>query len=180
MGQAGSKKSHVSAQASANIRGPATDTNYSLTFTGHVVLNTPRKSKNISYSSVCKDIMNDPRWDKIIKESMRNSILCILQKNMGEEFYSSEYPPVTDISFAFDNPAKNDYKMISGTLYWKSILTDFQGLAECIATILVKNPSLSIIKDSQKRWVYHYIPGRLSDESIRLNFKEGGATCEKN
>jgi hypothetical protein len=179
MGQAGSKKSHVSAQASANIN-TVIDTNYSLTFTGHVVLNTPRKSKNLSYSSVCKDIMNDSRWDKMIKESMRDSILCILQKNMGEEFYSSEYPPITDISFVFDNPAKNDFKMISGTLYWKSILTDFQGLAECIAMILVKNPSLSIIKDSQKRWVYHYIPGKLYDESVRFNFKEGGAACEKN
>lgn len=160
MGQASSKKPHVSAQPSATVNS-ITDTNYSLTFTGHVVLNTPRKSKNISYKSICEEIMGNVCWYTIIKESMRDSILSILQKKMGEEFYSSEYPPVSDIVFIIDKRAGNYQKYISGTVYWKSILTDPQELAESIAMNIMNDPYKTVIRDSRMNWAYHFIPGKL-------------------
>ena len=162
-------KSHVSYASYASAKkyersasmNAIPDREYSLTFTGHILANMIKKPKKISYNSVCDQVMTDPFWTIFIEEIMRDSILSILYKKMGQGFYSNEYPPVSGVTIILDTKKGVLQNIISGTIFWKGVSTDTTELAECIAMKMLDSDSKNMIEDLQMNWSYHFVPGRL-------------------
>ena len=162
MGQTVSKKTHdpIKTYEYLAVVKAIPNTNYSLTFTGRISPKSYLKTK-LNYKGIYEEITDNAFWNIFIQETMRDSILSLLHKQIMEEFHSTEYPPISDIIIVLET-AKNGYQnIVSGTIFWKSLLVDPSVIAECIAEKFLYTHSSNKIYDSDKNWSYTFVPGKL-------------------
>jgi len=157
MGAVATKERHVSytpikVYKSLEIINTLPTKEYSLTFTGHVLFKSPRKSKGILYNSIYEGIVNTNFWHTFIQGAMNESINLI-----------PDFPSVSDLSIVIDEKNKVVQNIISGTIFWKGFSTDIINLGECIAMKMLDNEFNKItIDDQNMEWSYIFIPGSLA------------------
>ena len=152
MGLAVSKRTHISAKHPVILH-INDDVEYSLSFTGYLMLNIPKKNKEDSYNCMREMIQNSMFWKTYIQELMNDA-------SLEEKIYIGNIP-ISNVEVILNEDDPYLRNSISGMLYWKSIPVRIGSMANSIIQKTINKESKIVVKESNMRFSYEFIPGGL-------------------